>query len=264
MIRHLSLANLDKAPPPAASVNAFVNKISRVVDISQDDASALQELSGKARDVKAGKDLIGDGDEPNHVILILGGWACRYKILKNGTRQITAFMLPGDLCDMHVMLLDHMDHGIAAITEVNMALVSREQLHRLTMERPNLLRALWWSTLVDEGILRAWIVNNGRRSARERIAHLICELHKRINNIGLAEGEDFRLPLSQIEIADAVAMTPMHVNRTIEGFADSGLVKIIRGKMMVLDIAGLERIADFDESYLHVQRLRATDTLGEG
>lgn len=108
---------------------------------------------------------------------MLEGWAARYEVLPDGARQITAYLIPVDFCDLHVTILRRMDHGILALTPATVAYVAHDKMRALTEKRPELTRALWWATLVDEGVLRAWIVNMGRRDAYERIAHLMCELH---------------------------------------------------------------------------------------
>src|SRR5262249_27358133 len=137
------------------------------------------------------RDIISEGQRPDHLHLIVQGWAARYRILSGGSRQITAFLLPGDFCDLHASILKHMDHGITAVTNCKIAWIASDRFDQLTAEHPRLTRSLWWGTLLDESILRAWIVNLGRRDAYQRIAHLICELHCRLSMIGLAEDDRF-------------------------------------------------------------------------
>jgi CRP-like cAMP-binding protein len=235
--------------------NPLIAKLSRVLALSDGDQDALQALCRDVRQVVARHDIISDGDRPNGVHLILEGWACRYKTLRTGKRQITALLLPGDFCDLHVTVLDRMDHAIGTITVTKFAYVDRTQFGTLTDKRSQILRALWWTTLVDEGVLRAWLVSMGARSARERLAHLVCELLTRMHNIGLAPDNDFAMPLTQTDLGDALGLTSVHVNRVVKQLSADGVLAIRRGTTTVLDLPALTRIADFDPSYLHAQAI---------
>ena len=117
-------------------------------------------------------------------------------MLRDGSRQITAFLVPGDFCDAHITLLDQMDHSIATLTECRVAFIARHKMLEIA-DHPRIARALWWASLVDEAVLRAWILNLGRRDAFERVGHLICELHARLSNVGLTLAGGFELPLTQ-------------------------------------------------------------------
>ncbi len=200
-------------------------------------------------------DLILEGDEPGPVFVILAGWAFRYKLLPGGSRQIISFMMPGDFCDMHVAVLAEMDHSIATLTEATVATIPRQQMEALVEVRPNLAKAFWWTQLVDAGMLRATIVSMGRRTSLERIAHLLCELCFRMRNIGIADEETFVMPFTQIVLADAVGMTPVHVNRLVRKLRALGALDVGVTTLIIADISLLARIAGFDDNYLH-RRLR--------
>ena len=237
------------------AANPLIAKLSRVMTLSLDDRTALQAMCRDVRQIGVRRDIIRDGDRPDRVHLVLEGWACRYKVLKNGKRQITALLLPGDFCDLHVGLLTQMDHAIGSITAVTFAYVDRAQFDELTRSRPAILRALWWATLVDEGVLRSWIVSLGVRNARERVAHLICELRERMRNIGAESDGQFHMPLTQPDLAEALGLTPIHVNRVVRQLLADNVLEVRRGEVTVLDHAALIRIADFDPSYLHAQSI---------
>jgi CRP-like cAMP-binding protein len=185
----------------------------------------------------------------------MDGWAARYKILRSGARQITAFLIPGDYCDLHVTILHEMDHGIVAVTPVTVACISRAEMEKLCDDRPGLMRAMWWATLVDEGVLRAWIVNIGGRDAYARIANLMCEMHLRMRNVGRADEGAFQLPLTQELLADTLGLTPVHINRTLKRLKAEHLIDLGRNTLMIVDPAGLRRAAGFDPSYLHRNQL---------
>jgi CRP-like cAMP-binding protein len=183
------------------------------------------------------------------------GWAARAEILKDGGRQITAILLPGDFCDLHVTILGEMDHDIVALTDARVAYVPHKAMEELPAMRPELGRALWWATLVDEAVLRSWISNIGRRDAYQRLAHLFCELHARLKLVGLVEGDRFDLPMTQEVLADAQGLTPVHVNRTLQALRGEGLIELSERMLTILDVARLHKAAGFDPSYLHRGKL---------
>ena len=221
--------------------------------LSDRDREALRALYDDCREMGARRNLIREGDRPDHVVLMIEGWAARYKLLPDGARQITAFLIPGDFCDLHVTLLGEMDHGITTLTRSRVAFVPRPKMDELT-ERPSLAKAFWWATLVDSAVLRAWIVNIGRRDAFEAIGHLVCELYVRMKNIGLVNGQRFEVPLTQEEIADALGLTPVHVNRVLQRLRAEDLISFSRGMLTIHDYRRLEQASGFNANYLHIQR----------
>lgn len=237
--------------------NPFVRKLSGLAELRTTDKEALENATSRPRRYGARQDLIREGDEPGPMFVVLEGWVCRYKILPSGTRQIMAFLMPGDACDLHIKLLAEMDHGIQAITAAAVATVTQGEMQALMHEHPNIARAMYSAQLIDEGVMRAWIVSMGRRSAIERVAHLICELYLRARNIGLTGEGEFQLPLSQNVLADALGMTPVHINRVFRELRLAGALSLSRGSAAILDPIRLIHIAGFDENYLH-RRLRQT------
>jgi CRP-like cAMP-binding protein len=238
--------------------NRFIEKMSGLADLTASDVAALEAATAKPQRYAARKDLIREGDPTGPMFVVLEGWLCRYKILPNGGRQIMAFLMPGDACDLHIKLLAEMDHGIQAITPAHVATVTRDAMQTMMDDHPNIARAMYTAQLIDEGIMRAWIVSMGRRTSAERVAHLICELYLRARSIGLADGEEFALPLSQLVLADALGMTSVHINRVLKTLRLSGAMALSRGSVTIMDPAKLVNIAGFDENYLH-RRLRQPD-----
>jgi CRP-like cAMP-binding protein len=234
----------------------LITKLERIEALSPGDRQAILDASRKTRMIEARQDIISDGDRPDHVHLVLDGWAARYKVLPNGARQFTAYLIPGDFCDLHITILKEMDHGILALSTATVAYIPRDQMRAIIDDRPDLTRALWWATLVDEGVLRAWIVNMGRRNARERIAHLMCEMHVRMNNIGLVTDDEFDFPLTQDELADTLGLTPVHVNRMLQSLRRKGLIEFGGKRLRLPDVAAIRHLAGFDPNYLHADHLR--------
>lgn len=236
-------------------MNSFIDKLKRFAPLDEGDIRVLAAATGQPRKWSRLRDIIREGDRPGPVIVVLDGWACRYKVLPGGSRQIMAFMMPGDACDLHAGLLAEMDHGIQTITAATVAMIARPDMEAMLDTRPRIARAMYLAQLVDEGTLRAWIVSMGRRNGREWIAHLMCELYLRARNIGLTEGAALTLPLSQVMLADAVGLTPVHVNRVLRELREDGAMRLQRGSLHIADTVRLARIAGFDENYLH-RRLR--------
>ncbi|MBB5716994.1 Crp/Fnr family transcriptional regulator [Sphingomonas aerophila] len=239
-------------------VNRFVEKMSGLADLTASDVAALEAATAKSHRYAARKDLIREGDETGPMFVVLEGWLCRYKILPNGTRQIMAFLMPGDACDLNIKLLAEMDHSIQALTPAHVARVARADMQAMMDKHPNIARAMYTAQLVDEGIMRAWIVSMGRRTSTERVAHLICELYLRARSIGLTHDDEFALPLSQLVLADALGMTSVHINRVLKVLRLTGAMGLSRGSVTIMDPAKLVNIAGFDENYLH-RRLRPTN-----
>lgn len=235
--------------------NPFVDKLRGYAALDRVDEDLLEAACQQSRIVPPNIDLIREGDRPNSVFVMLTGWACRYKILPTGGRQIISFMLPGDFCDMHVAVLAEMDHNIGTITKANVATIPRAAMETLVDTRPSLMKAFWWTQLVDAGVLRATIVSMGRRTSLERVSHLLCELYFRMYNIGLANEGPCEMPFTQIVLADAIGLTPVHINRQIGKLRAAGALESRPGSIVITDISRLAQIAGFDDNYLH-RRLR--------
>jgi CRP-like cAMP-binding protein len=231
----------------------LVKKLASVEALSDIEVQAAISLCTETRIVRRKQDVISDGDTPERVHLVLRGWAARYKILEDGSRRVLAFLLPGDFCDTHITTLAAMDHGIMAITDCDVAFIEKERIDDITRSTSTLTRAFWRATLIDEAILRQWLVNSGRRDAYQAIAHLMCELHLRMRIVGLASNDRLELPLTQEIIADAIGATSVHVNRMLQRLRADGLIVIGNGELRIPDVQKLRRTSGFDPSYLHLE-----------
>ena len=191
--------------------------------------------------------------------LVVEGVACRYKVLATSNRSIMAFLMPGDFCDLHVAILGEMDHALSALTACRVVSIPKHTIEEWTERHPRINRALWWATLVDEAILRAWVANLGARRAPERIAHLFCELHLRMQTVGLATADAFALPLTQQQIGDATGLSVVHVNRVLKQLRAEDLATFKAGRVVIADTERLRDFADFKPAYLHL-----TESAGRG
>ena len=220
--------------------NLFLRKLEQRFSLSEADKEALIRASADVKWVGAGEDLIREGDAPDHVHLIQSGFACRYKILPNGGRSIMAYLVPGDLCDLHVHILGEMDHSIATLSPCEIVLIPRETIDDLVANYPTLNRALLWAGLVDGAILREWLVTMGRRSADKHIAHLFCELLMRLEAVGLVTDNSYSLPITQEELADTAGLTSVHVNRVLRDLRALDLIVLKSRTLSIPDIARLK------------------------
>ncbi len=236
--------------------DALIRKLQCFEPVRDDDVAWLRDASSSPRKVKANTDLIHEGDEPENVFLIMEGLACRYKSTWEGGRQIFAYLVPGDFCDLHVALLDEMDHSIATLSACSVVTIPKRKVLELTETRPALTRAFWWCSLVDEAVLREWIVNVGSRPAEQRIAHLFCELHARLKAVGLTSDGSFVLPITQTELGDTVGLTAVHANRSLRALREAGLVTFRDDIVQMNDMARLQAFAGFNPNYLHLNRKR--------
>lgn len=235
--------------------NTLALKLEHFTRLSREDKDSLGRMAAlRTRRFQAREDIIRQGDRPASVNLLLSGWACRYKMLEDGRRQVTAYFVPGDICDLKIFLFKHMDHSIAAITQAEVAQIPVDVMEGLTEHRSRLARALWWCSLVNEAVEREWIVNLGRRDASERLAHLCCELFHRLRCVGLTNGNSFHLPLTQAELAEALGISPVHVNRSLQELRADGLIRLEARTLSIPDLARLEQAALFNPDYLHLTR----------
>jgi CRP-like cAMP-binding protein len=242
-------------PSPAQAKSAVARKLSHYVDLREEELDALDSLVQHPRLLAPHTDLIREGDRTDGVFAILAGWACRYKVLPSGERQIMAYFIAGDLCDQRIFILRRMDHCIGTLTASTVAVIPAEAVIDLTDRCPRIARALWWSTLVDEAITREWVVNVGQRDAKERVAHLICEMYVRLCVVGLTDGLSFDLPVSQMELADTTGLSAVHVNRTLQALRASGLITLKNRRLTILDFDRLADKAMFNPDYLHLERI---------
>lgn len=232
-------------------MNLLTRKLEAFGPLPDADKSLLDEVIQPAQPVGARVDLIREGDAPSHVNLILKGFACRYKTTPDGSRQIMAYLVPGDFCDLHVFILKAMDHTIATLSRCQVVKIPRAQILEL-MERPAIARAFWWAALVDEATLREWLVNIGVRSAEQRVAHLLCELLLRLETVGLTNGDTYELPITQAELADTTGLTSVHVNRVLQRLRQDGLITLKSRNLMIMDVERLKAFSGFNPNYLHL------------
>jgi CRP-like cAMP-binding protein len=242
-------------PLGALPLGHLVRKLEHFVRPSQADRAVLSRAAAeRVRNFGPRIDIVREGERPKSVNLILAGWACRYKQLEDGRRQIVSFFLPGDICDLNVFILREMDHSIGTITSVTIADLSREFFGEISSGYPRIATAFWWESLVNSAIQREWTMSLGQRTASERMAHLLCEIFLRLQLAGLTHDNGCEFPLTQSDLADATGLSKVHVNRTLQELRSAELI-VLKGKS--LTVPSLERLMNaglFNANYLHMDR----------
>jgi CRP-like cAMP-binding protein len=203
-------------PAADASLSLLLERLSLRVHLSQADKDAVLALPQSVRSLRPAEYLTRVGDVPTHCCLMVSGFTARWKLVAGGGRQILAVNMKGDIVDLQNLLLDRSDHNVQALTDAKVVIIPRAALEALAFASPSVGRALWLETLVDASILREWIVNIGRRDARTRVAHLLCEFAVRLEAAGLAASTAYELPITQGELADILGLTAVHMNRMLK------------------------------------------------
>jgi CRP-like cAMP-binding protein len=242
-------AVLDAISPP---LHALVQHLEVVSPLSEEDRQAILALPYKLRTLEAGTYLIREGDPPHRCCVLVSGLSFRQKLTGDGARQIIAIQIPGEAVDFQNLLLGVSDHSVQMLTRGTVADVSRAAFQEISLTRPGVGRAIMMTTLIEASIFREWVLNIGRRSARSRLSHLLCEFACRLELVGLAPDHGFELPMTQEQLADATGLTSVHVNRVLKALEAEGLIARNRRNISFPDWRRLQDVGDFNPRYLHI------------
>lgn len=223
-------------------------------ELSDHEQQALSGAVSEVRAIDEGAALVHAGDPVASSNVLLEGMVGRVRDLSDGRRQIIELHVPGDFFDLHSFMLKRLEHGVDALTPVRIAIVPHERIRALIDRWPHLARLLCISTLLDAAIHREKILSIGRRSAISRVAHLLCELHVRLQLVELAHADGYPLALTQAQLADATGLTQVHVNRTLKELRDRGIVTVRGGTVAIANRAALVDVAEFTDDYLYLER----------
>lgn len=231
--------------------NAFLIKMRLMAALETDDEVRIHDFCRSPTAYRAGADIDHHGEPPTHMRLVLSGLLCRYKLLRDGTRQIVGFLIPGDICDMHLFMLDRLDHSVGVIEDATVVSLDRADVSAIALDIPRLNTAMERSNMIDLSVAREWLVNNGRREALGRVAHLLWELYTRYAAVDRVIDHTFRLYLTQKDIADATSLSHVHVSRTLTQLRVMNVLALQGKLVQFLDAKALSTIADFRPDYLH-------------
>ena len=238
-----------------SALEPLIRKLEYRQTFSAEDRAALLALPHSVKRFEAHHYIVRERDEATHSCLMVSGFSVRHKIVGGGFRQIVAIHMKGEMVDLQNSLLGTADHSVQMLTEGHVAMVPREEIVRIAFDRPAVGKALWIDTLVDGSIFRDWIANVGRRNARARIAHLLCEFSLRLQHAGLAAEGAYQLPMTQEQLGDATGLTSVHVNRTIKALEAEGLISRISPRAITIgNWKNLADAGDFDSGYLHMKK----------
>jgi CRP-like cAMP-binding protein len=218
--------------------------------LSAEEHRAIEGLVASTRPTAAGEDLVVEGDAPTHCRVMVDGHSFRHRTLPDGRRQIMSFHIPGDLCDLQGLFLG-MDHNVTTLSAGEVALIPHAKLGEVMEAYPRIARALWRTSLVEAAVFREWLVGMGRRSAYARIAHLFCEMAVRMRAAGLLNHDRYSFPITQQHLSDALGLSAVHTNRTLQALRGEGLLSFQGGELVIMDWAGLTAAGEFDAGYLH-------------
>lgn len=232
-------------------LHPMVRKLEHWRPLSDEDQQSLLALPYRLITLRPQEYLVREGDRPQFSCIILSGFAIRHKIAGNGGRQIVSIHMKGDLGDLQNSLLHTADHNRQALTQVEAAVIPVDAIQTLAFARPTIGRAMWYETLVDASIFREWTLNVGRRDARTRTAHMLCEFAYRLEASGLGARCDYELPMTQELMADALGLTSVHVNRTLKALETEGLIARTHRVVRIASSESLAKVGDFDSTYLH-------------
>jgi len=228
----------------------LVRKLGAYVALSTAEISVLESLRKRRRTFVAGRDLVHQGQSDQAAYILMSGWACSYKILEDGQRQIIDFQIPGDFLGLRSVLLHMADHSIEPVTDIEVTEVMKSDLLEAFVHTPRLALAIFWAASRDEAMVVEHLVDIGRRDAAERVAHFLLELGARLSLVGMGDETGFACPLTQYFLADAIGLSAVHVNRVLRKLREKGLLTFRDGHVQFDDYDRLVDFAQFDATYL--------------
>ncbi len=232
----------------------FLRKLLQRSILNEEERRAVLGLNGREIVIEPHRDIVSPGELTDSSCLIVTGMAARFGQLRDGHRQITAIHIAGDMCDLYSLMLPKVEWAVQALSApTTIVRVSHSELRNLARSFPAIAEAFWRDCVADGAVLSQWLVNVGRRDARVRAAHLFCELGIRIEKAGLGSRVSFDLPVVQSQLADALGMTPVHMNRVMRALRAEGLI-VVRGRRIEIpDWKAIIEAAGFDDGYLETE-----------
>lgn len=228
----------------------FARKLGSFIALTVPEHNTLNILHGRRKTYAAGRDLVHQGQPDQPAYVLADGWACSYRLLANGSRQIVDFHIPGDFLGMRSVLCRTAGQGVAALTKVQASPMAAHELMDVFAQMPRLGTALLWAASRDDAMVVEHLVGVGRRNAVERTAHMLLELGARLALVGTGTKAGYACPLSQYLLADALGLSAVHVNRVLRELREEGLMTFRQGRVSFTNFAGLVELADFDQDYL--------------
>jgi CRP-like cAMP-binding protein len=243
--------------PTNSALRTLVDRLATLSDLSQDDSAALLALGGEPTRLRGNFDLVSPGQDFEYACLVVGGILARFVQLNDGRRQFTAFHMPGDIADIHRVATPSAGSALQTLNTATVIKVPAKQLRAVALASPAITQAFWAYAAIDAAILTQWAVNIGRRDAKSRLAHFLCEMGVRSEYAGLGSRSEFILEASQSQIGDALGLTSVHVNRTLKSLKQSNIVAVDGRIVRVPSWPTLAAVADFEPTYLQLEQRQA-------
>lgn len=227
-------------------------RLSRYYRLNADDIATLEALPHKQLAFGAKTPIVSRGDVVDQLMLLISGWVVRCRYTRSGSRQIIHILLPGDIVTPDVFVLRRSDHEISTLSEANVRLISPRAVQDAFQKSARIAAAFWWAAALEDAVAREQILRLGRRSAIERVPHLFLELHRRLLLVHQATEENFLLPITQLDIADALGLSSVHVSRTLRKLVHEKLIHYDGTLIGIPSVEALASFCDFDTRYFHL------------
>jgi CRP-like cAMP-binding protein len=239
--------------PSDHPLQLLLRKLETHSKLSNEDRQAILGLPITLKTLEPQSYIVREGDPPLQCGVLVSGFAFRHKLTGEGARQIVALHIPGEAVDFQNLFLDVADHNVQTLTRAELAFIPRESLQQLVKARPGVSHAVLVTILVEAAIFREWVLNVGRREAKARVAHVLCEFAIRLEAQGLSDDYGYQLPMTQDQLADVLGLTPVHVNRTLKSLEAEGLIIRQKRNVSFPDWHRLRTVGDFTQRYLHLE-----------
>ena len=239
---------MENSQQPA--VERFLRRLLIRSELNREEQNAILGLGGEKQSYGARYDIVSPGQTVESACLVERGLVARYDQMLNGQRQVTSYYIAGDMCDLHSVVVPKASWSITAVDHVKLIRIPHAQLRELCLKYPAIALAFWRDGTVDASIFAKWVGNIGRRNAKARIAHIICEMGLRSEAAGLGVRTSFQLNATQEQLAEASGLTAVHVNRTLQEIRQEGVLSFSKGDVEISDWDQLAAAAEFDPAYL--------------
>lgn len=236
-----------------SSLQPFVSKLESRSVLTEEERRVILDLPFHPRHVQANEDFVQQGEGVTHSCFVLEGMVGTFGQTKRGERQITSVFLSGDMIDLNTVVVPQAIADLQALIPTTILQVPHSALRAAAAQYPGIAEAFWRECVIDAAILNEWVMNVGRRDARARLAHLLCEIACRSGRTGITDGYAFPFPITQNQLADMLGLTAVHVNRTLKGLREDRIVDIRHRMVLLTNWSRLVQIGEFDPTYLKLQ-----------
>ena len=238
------------APDPRNPLELFLRRLATHSELSDPEKTAILSLHYEREEKSAHRDIVHPGEVVTKACYVVEGLVGRFDQMRDGRRQITALHLPGDMCDLHSVVLPKASWSLTAVSKVTILRIPHGDLRAATKAFPNLGMVFWRDTAVDAAIIAKWFANLGRKDSVSRLAHLFCEIGLRMEVAGQGTRQRYPLRITQQDLADVAGITAVHLNRTLQALREAGAIEVRDGQVSIPDWELLVRTGEFDASYL--------------